>query len=72
MFGHLIREDYKLGIFAFFLSFIFAKTSKMDADVFFCVMLNKIAINNTIHIQFLRKYFGFFIFLSFAPPPPVF
>ena len=35
------------------------------------VMLYKIAINNTIHIPFLRKYFGFSFFNALPPPPPV-
>ena len=31
-------------------------------------MLYKIAINNTIHIPFLRKYFGFSFFNALPPP----
>ena len=34
-------------------------------------MLYKIAINNSIHIPFLRKYFGFSFFNALPPPPPV-
>ena len=33
-------------------------------------MLYKIAINNSIHIPFLRKYFGFSFFNALPPPPP--
>ena len=31
-------------------------------------MLYKIAINNSIHIPFLRKYFGFSFFNALPPP----
>ena len=33
-------------------------------------MLYKIAINNTLHIPFLRKYFGFLFFNALPLPPP--
>ena len=36
------------------------------------VMLYKIAINNTLHIPFLRKYFGFLFFNALPLPPRFF